>query len=660
MEGGLSRVGTEPAGDRSALRPTTVERHAFRAAQSGATWLRVGAAATEATVFVNGRRVGLHLGAWTPFEFDVSAFVHDDPTRENVAEIHCADRLHTTNGFLPTLGMRWTGARNVEIRSGPTPIRPPAAQRSATRGTQLLVDGQPIRVRGILHWGYYPELGHPWPDAATMRREIARFRELGFNLIKFCLWVPPPRYLELCDELDMLVWQEYPVWAAPLADPAIIPEYEAFFAQDGPHPCVILRTLTCENDHVAPELGRELVELAHRRIPGCLVLDNSGWLCNERHGDFHDEHPYLHNAQWKYFGRRMQGKLTKPLLLGETIVVDAADEPDLSVALAVRRFQIELLARDLPDVGYVLNTARDIEGVPLGIFGIHGEAKYRAEQWTWHRDEPAAPRELPEPLGAIIGPRKGQWKCPEYTWWSPVIRVLDPTLPAQLIHDACCFDLLSGRVLANCAGTRVLVEVINLHDKQRPRHPLVVEFLAEGQWQFASAFRHDTPAGRELWEVLQSRPRAAGLAPPPEIGPLVGTSIVLEDWEMTTDGDGERPAADARWSALKCDTPLVNRGANVFEGPAWFRTRVEYPGGRRTLRCEAVGDFWELFIDGVSFGAFGPRQGTWDGTRDVPRNIEVELAAGGHELLFFVRDWRGAGGMVGPVYFAADLNERIF
>ena len=65
---------------------------------------------------------------------------------------------------------------------------------------------------------------------------------------------------------------------------------------------------------------------------------------------------------------------------------------------------------------------------------------------------------------------------------------------------------------------------------------------------------------------------------------------MLEDWEMTTDGDGERPAAGARWWGVKCDTPLVNRGANVFEGAAWFRARVQYPGGQRVLRCEAVGE----------------------------------------------------------------------
>jgi hypothetical protein len=138
----------------------------------------------------------------------------------------------------------------------------------------------------------------------------------------------------------------------------------------------------------------------------------------------------------------------------------------------------------------------------------------------------------------------------------------------------------------------------------------------------------------------------------PEIGLLVGGSIVLEDWEMSLDG--------SRWTPVKCDTPLVNRGRNMFEGWASFRTRVDYPGGRRILRCESVGDYYEILIDGRPFAEAGPRSGTWSGTRDVPRNFDADLSPGYHDLLFRVRDWRGAGGMVGPVYFAADLDERIF
>jgi hypothetical protein len=594
-------------------------------------------------VVVNGAVVGSHLGAWTPFEFEVTPWLAD----ENVLEVRCRDRAHVTSGFLPTLGLRWTGARDVEVRTAPTPVRPPAVQRAVADGTRLLVDGRPARVRGVLHWGTYPELGRPWPSEEQMRRELLDLQALGFNLIKFCLWIPPERYYALCDELGMWVWQEYPVWNAPLDDPSVFTEFAEFFRLDGPYACVILRSLTCENDRVDPEVGRALVDLAHDMIPGALVLDNSGWLCTERLGDFHDEHIYLHNAQWPYYARRLRGKLSKPLLLGETMAVDTPPGGPCDVALAVRRFQIQTLARDRPDAGYVITALRDIPTAPLGLFTQDGRPKYTPDQWAWHGADPGPPRDLAPREGPIIGPRKGQWKCPEHTWWSPVVKVLDPSLPTELIEREAAFELLSGRVLACCEGTRVLVELWDFHGPTLGRFPLVIELRTEGQRRVVSAFRHDTPAGRALWDLLAARE-----GPAPEIGPLVGGSIVLEDWEMSTDG--------TTWRAVKCDTPLVNHGANMFEGWATFRTELDTPGGPCMLRCEAVGDYYDIQIDGRRIGEAGNRTGTWGGTRDVPRDFAVDLTPGRHEIVFHVRDWRGAGGMVGPVYLATDLGQRIF
>lgn len=746
--------------DPTPLAAPTVIRRTF-ARPGERAWVRVSAAATRATVFVNGASVGAHLGAWTPFAFEITPVLRD----QNELEIRCEDCLHLTNGFLPVLKMRWTGARDVQITTEPPAPRPAARQRSATRGTQLLVDGRPFRVRGILHWGYYPELGNPWPGEDQMRREIAELKALGFNLIKFCLWVPPARYYELCDELGMFVWQEYPVWDAPLAASAeargalgeadVLGEFRELFAHDAPFGCVILRTLTCENDRVDAGLAAKLIALARETIPGCVILTNSSWLCKNGEGDFHDEHPYLHNAQWPFYANRFEGKLTKPLLLGESITVDTLPEgrgkggtwergnvtagsaPDgehLStvppshlptveesrrIALEVRRFQVETFVREFPDAGYVLTGLRDIENAPCGIYTIDGRPKYTPEEWSWQakleagreiserpgsielvseRIRPlaasqpynlATPARIPSvapshfptfppshagsvPVGRgpIIGPRKGEWKCPEYTWWSPIVRVLDDSLPRELIQRESVFELLSGRVLSHAEGTRVLVEVLDYHGHVEPRRlPLVVEFTSQGRRMFASAFRHDTPAGRELFDVLTRRTGDA-----PEIGKLVGTSVVLDQWQMFLPSDPAAPFPDPRAplpvstvsSSLRplvpllSDTPLVNAGRNVFEGWAIFRTRFDYPGGKRTLRCEAVCDYFALRIDDEFIAEAGPRDGTWDGTRDIPREYPLELPPGEHEIEFRVRDWRGAGGMVGPVYIYADFAERIF
>ncbi len=606
-------------------------------------WVRVEAAATAAEVRLNGHMVGSHLGAWTPFEFDLTPWLQ----AENILEVHCRHVDHTTNGFLPRIGVQWVGTRNVEIRSSPTGPRPAVAQRSVVRGQQLLVDGRPFRVRGILHWGYYPELPGPWPSEEQMQDEIAYIKSLGFNLIKFCLWVPPERYYQLCDDMEMLVWQEYPVWDRPMDDWSILGEYEDFFRYDRPYPCVILRSLTCENDHLDPNIGGALVKRARELIPGCILIDNSGWLCAERTGDFHDEHVYLNNMQWVHYGKRMRGKLSKPLLLGETMCVDSKPDGPHNTALAVRRFQIETLARDLPDAGYVVTVLRDIPYVTPGIFSIHGKPKYTPEQWAWHGDQLGEPRRIHDLGAPVIGPRKGQWKCPEHTWWSPVVNVLTLDLPADLIERECVFDLLSGRVLERCEGTRVLVEVVDLHDGRNISHPLVIEFETQGQYRLVSAFRHDTPAGRELSQILSQR---AG--PAPEIGPLIGDALVLEDWELSFDGN--------TWFPVKCDTQLVNRGRNVFEGRAMFRTKLRYPGGTMTLRCEAVADYYEMHLDGAKFAEAGNPTGTWDSGRFTPIDFDFTFPQGTYEILVKVRDWTASGAMVGPVYLAKDLTQRIF
>ncbi len=614
-------------------------------------WVRVEAAATQATVIVNDREMGSHLGPWTPFEVEITDALQED----NTVKVCCIDADHPTKGWLRTQGFSWVGARGVTIRKEPTKIRPAARQRSSTRGTKLLVDGKPFQVRGILHWGYYPELKCPWPDENQIRREIGELQSMGFNLIKFCLWIPPEPYYQLCDEMGMLVWQEYPIWdEALVTDPTLRSSFEEFFELDGPYPCVILRTLTCENDRVDQKAAQELRKLAHEKIPGSLILDNSSWVSNECEGDFHDEHPYLHNAQWKYFGARMRDlPLKKPLLLGETMCVDCLpDGEGKKTAIAIRRFQIETLTQDLPDAGYVICSLRDLTNAPLGLYTTTGSPKFEPSDWSWHGDNMSPPRVIQEPSGPIIGPRKGQWKCPEYTWWSPLVRVLDSDLPRDLIESECVFDLLSGRVLSHTEGTRVLVEVVDVHDKSASkvrRHPLVIEFMTEGKRQVVSAFRHDTEVGKKLLTIFKERTGTA-----PEIGPIRGSSTVLRDWQMSTSGN------DDDWMSVVCDTPLVNRGRNVFEGWAKFRSRFRDPGGKKTLRCEAVGDFFEVWIDGNRIGQAGNRTGTWDGTRDVPREFLLELTPGDHHIEFLVRDWRAAGGMVGPVFLSENLEERIF
>lgn len=317
-------------------------------------------------------------------------------------------------------------------------------------GRRLLLNGRPLSVRGVLEWGCFPPSLAPDRDPQTFRREVAEARARGFNLVKFCLWVPPSSLLDVLDEEGMLGWQEYPTWhpsfSAETRD-ALFAEFEEFYARDRNHPCLALRSLTCETGPSAPlDAITELYQRAKRAIPGALVEDDSSWIAWNRVHDFYDDHPYGNNDVWpdvlRGFDRFIQGRgkrEAKPMLLGEAIAADTwldrsllAGLPERAAprfapaqarweekvaarfgrgalaalaadsqrfALAQRKDQIETFRRELPDGGYVVSVARDFHLATMGLNDVLDRPKWPANEWAWHGDtmlllETGTPRSL--------------------------------------------------------------------------------------------------------------------------------------------------------------------------------------------------------------------------------------------------------------------------
>jgi len=75
-------------------------------------------------------------------------------------------------------------------------------------GQEFRLNGKPLSIRGVLNWGYSPPMLEPNQGEAAWRAELELARAQGFNLMKFCLWIPAQRYLELADEMGMLTWVE--------------------------------------------------------------------------------------------------------------------------------------------------------------------------------------------------------------------------------------------------------------------------------------------------------------------------------------------------------------------------------------------------------------------------------------------------------------------
>lgn len=197
-------------------------------------------------------------------------------------------------------------------------------------GTKVTVNEKPVFLTGMLHWGSYYDHYTPAVSEEQVRYEIMELKEDGFNAIKYCLLSPPDRVLDICDELGMYVYIEYPNWNPDEWD-ARYERSEAFYERaylqmmdmvikDRRYACVVASDFNCEDlgyTEKMDDLMRWCVETAKEVAPGRLYTDNSSNGVH-KYGDFATCHPYYQvNCYEDMLDQWILQRGDKPLFLGE-------------------------------------------------------------------------------------------------------------------------------------------------------------------------------------------------------------------------------------------------------------------------------------------------------------------------------------------------------
>jgi beta-glucuronidase len=186
--------------------------------------------------------------------------------------------------FLDVLGLRRWSPENpklykVRITTGQDVIEDQIGFRTVeTRGTQILLNGKPIFLRGIsIHAEapYRTGRANTDNDAETL---LGWAKEMGCNFVRLAHYPHDETMLRAADRMGLLVWSENPVyWALQFDNPKVLTKAEQQLDEEigtsRNHPAIILWSMANEtpNNEARTQFIQTLAARARRLDPTRLI-----------------------------------------------------------------------------------------------------------------------------------------------------------------------------------------------------------------------------------------------------------------------------------------------------------------------------------------------------------------------------------------------------
>lgn len=133
-------------------------------------------------------------------------------------------------------------------------------------GSDILLNGESIYLKGVNRHESHPSFGSATPEQ-VMINDIHLMKSLGINFVRGSHYTQSQRFLDLCDEAGLLVWEESLGWGnrpEQLGNPAFIEKAKEqtrlMVRRSMNHPSVIIFAFLNEMKSHTPE-GKEIADI---------------------------------------------------------------------------------------------------------------------------------------------------------------------------------------------------------------------------------------------------------------------------------------------------------------------------------------------------------------------------------------------------------------
>lgn len=167
---------------------------------------------------------------------------------------------------------------------------------------RVFLNNKPLFLMGALDQAFYPKTIYTAPSTEFLRDQFLKAKEMGLNLLRCHIKVPSESYLDLCDEIGLLVWYELPNGArlSQAFRQRALDTLRQMWERDSCHPCIVILTIINESWGIDLNDGEQrrwlaaTYKWAKGMFPCWLVVDNSACIPNFHvASDLDDYHVYF-------------------------------------------------------------------------------------------------------------------------------------------------------------------------------------------------------------------------------------------------------------------------------------------------------------------------------------------------------------------------------